>query len=161
MIHPNMATMLGLIATDVRVEQRALQQATSHAVQRSFNAISVDGDTSTNDTVVVLASGLATLTKNQSNTSAASVDADADAGEDTGEAMPLLTRDSPDFPVFQRQLTEFAQDLAKLIVRGMQWCRFCGVVGVLITRMCRWGGRDQVRDRSCAGASITMLMIAR
>ena len=146
MIHPNMATMLGLIATDVRVEQAALQQATSHAVQRSFNAISVDGDTSTNDTVVVLASGLATLTKNQSNTSAASVDADADAGEDTGEAMPLLTRDSPDFPVFQRQLTEFAQELAKLIVRGVWWCCFCfGQCWLNTDELCRIDGEGATK----------------
>jgi len=59
MIHPNMATMLAVVATDAAVEPAALQAALRRAVDRSFNAISVDGDTSTNDTVLVLANGLA------------------------------------------------------------------------------------------------------
>lgn len=59
MIHPNMATMLGLIVTDAAVAPAALRSALRRAVDRSFNAISVDGDTSTNDTVLVLANGLA------------------------------------------------------------------------------------------------------
>src|SRR5690606_18169323 len=59
MIHPNMATLLCAIATDAAIAQPVLQQALSAAVQRSFNRISVDGDTSTNDTVIVLANGLA------------------------------------------------------------------------------------------------------
>jgi glutamate N-acetyltransferase/amino-acid N-acetyltransferase len=59
MIHPNMATMLALIVTDAAVEPAALQAALHRSVDRSFNAISVDGDTSTNDTVLVLANGLA------------------------------------------------------------------------------------------------------
>lgn len=69
MIHPNMgppaprpagpphATMLGVIATDAAVEPAALQSALTYAVDRSFNSISVDGDMSTNDTVVALANG--------------------------------------------------------------------------------------------------------
>jgi glutamate N-acetyltransferase/amino-acid N-acetyltransferase len=59
MIHPNMATMLCFIATDARVEAGFLKGALSHAVDRSFNMISVDGDQSTNDTVLVLANGRA------------------------------------------------------------------------------------------------------
>jgi glutamate N-acetyltransferase/amino-acid N-acetyltransferase len=59
MIHPNMATMLAVIVTDAAVVPAALQAALRRAVERSFNAISVDGDTSTNDTVLVLANGLA------------------------------------------------------------------------------------------------------
>jgi glutamate N-acetyltransferase/amino-acid N-acetyltransferase len=59
MIHPNMATMLAVIVSDAALEPAALHAALRRAVDRSFNAISVDGDTSTNDTVLVLANGLA------------------------------------------------------------------------------------------------------
>ena len=58
MIHPNMATMLLFITTDVNVEPAVLQAALSSVVPATFNQISVDGDTSTNDTVLLLASGL-------------------------------------------------------------------------------------------------------
>ena len=58
MIHPNMATMLLFITTDVKVEPAVLQTALSSVVPATFNQISVDGDTSTNDTVLLLASGL-------------------------------------------------------------------------------------------------------
>ena len=57
MIHPNMATMLGYIATDAAVSQAALQRMLKHAVDRSFNCITVDGDTSTNDALVLMATG--------------------------------------------------------------------------------------------------------
>ena len=59
MIHPNMATMLGFIATDAAISKEALQAALLHATQDTFNMISVDGDTSTNDCVFALANGLA------------------------------------------------------------------------------------------------------
>ncbi|MEZ4717664.1 MAG: bifunctional ornithine acetyltransferase/N-acetylglutamate synthase [Caldilineaceae bacterium] len=59
MIHPDMATMLSVIATDVAIDQPLLQQALNAAVNVSFNRISIDGDTSTNDTVLVLANGVA------------------------------------------------------------------------------------------------------
>ena len=61
MIHPNMATMLGYIATDARIAQPLLQKMVAHAAQRSFNAITVDGDTSTNDSFVLIASGAAEM----------------------------------------------------------------------------------------------------
>ena len=57
MIHPNMATMLAFVMTDANIPAAALQRALRNAVDQSFNAISVDGDTSTNDCVLVLASG--------------------------------------------------------------------------------------------------------
>ncbi len=57
MIHPNMATMLGYIATDAAVSQQALDSIIDHAVNRSFNCITVDGDTSTNDSLILIASG--------------------------------------------------------------------------------------------------------
>ena len=59
MIHPNMATMLGYLTTDAVIGRSALQTALSQAVDRSFNCITVDGDTSTNDTVLCLANGMA------------------------------------------------------------------------------------------------------
>ncbi len=59
MIHPNMATMLGYLTTDAAITRRALQRALTEAVGESFNCISVDGDTSTNDTVLCLANGMA------------------------------------------------------------------------------------------------------
>ena len=59
MIQPNMATMLGLIATDAAVGQDALQYLARHAAEQSFNVITVDGDTSTNDTLVLAATGRA------------------------------------------------------------------------------------------------------
>ncbi len=57
MIHPNMATMLGVLTTDAAVEPSVLQKTLRTAIDQSFNLISVDGDTSTNDTVLLLANG--------------------------------------------------------------------------------------------------------
>ncbi|MCX4307851.1 MAG: bifunctional glutamate N-acetyltransferase/amino-acid acetyltransferase ArgJ [Acetatifactor sp.] len=59
MIHPNMSTMLGFVTTDLAISKELLQEALSEDVKETFNMISVDGDTSTNDTLVVLANGLA------------------------------------------------------------------------------------------------------
>ncbi|NWF74589.1 MAG: bifunctional glutamate N-acetyltransferase/amino-acid acetyltransferase ArgJ [Nitrospirae bacterium] len=59
MIHPNMATMLAYLTTDASIAKSALQQALRLAVNESFNCISVDGDMSTNDTVLCLANGIA------------------------------------------------------------------------------------------------------
>jgi glutamate N-acetyltransferase/amino-acid N-acetyltransferase len=62
MIHPNMATMLGYIFTDIEATPAELERVFRPAVARSFNAISVDGDTSTNDTVLILANGQSGVT---------------------------------------------------------------------------------------------------
>lgn len=59
MIHPNMSTMLGFITTDLAISKELLQEALCEDVQDTFNMISVDGDTSTNDTLIVMANGLA------------------------------------------------------------------------------------------------------
>jgi glutamate N-acetyltransferase/amino-acid N-acetyltransferase len=61
MIHPNMATMLAVVATDAIVRPEVLKRALNSAVRKSFNRISVDGDTSTNDTLIVLANGASGL----------------------------------------------------------------------------------------------------
>ncbi len=63
MIHPNMATMLSFITTDAAIERELLDEILKESIQTSYNMISVDGDTSTNDTVVVLANGMAGNTK--------------------------------------------------------------------------------------------------
>lgn len=59
MIHPNMCTMLGFVTTDAAITKEMLQKALSDSVKDTYNMVSVDGDTSTNDTVVLLANGLA------------------------------------------------------------------------------------------------------
>ncbi len=92
MIHPDMATMLSVIATDAAISQPLLQQALSVAVARSFNRISVDGDTSTNDTVIVLANGM--------------------AGNNE-----IVSADAPDYACFVAALTGLCTDLAQAIVR--------------------------------------------
>ena len=92
MIHPNMATMLATLATDAAISQPLLQEALASAVSRSFNRISVDGDTSTNDTVLVLANGAA------------------------GNAE--ITEKGADYDAFVEALTSASMELAKLIVRN-------------------------------------------
>ncbi len=59
MIHPNMATMLCFLTTDIAIDKMLLQHALSEVVQDTFNMVSVDGDTSTNDTVLLMANGMA------------------------------------------------------------------------------------------------------
>ncbi|MDF9798151.1 glutamate N-acetyltransferase/amino-acid N-acetyltransferase [Catalinimonas alkaloidigena] len=91
MIHPNMATMLAFICTDVAVAPELLQKMVRKAVSTSFNMITVDGDTSTNDMVAVLANGLA---GNQE----------------------IQSEDDPGYNEFMHQLEEMMKHLAKLIV---------------------------------------------
>lgn len=92
MIHPNMATLLGVIATDAPIAPSLLPTLLQNAVNKSFNSITIDGDTSTNDTVAVLANGAA-------------------GGKE------LTSESTEDYTVFQKILTDFATDLAKLVVR--------------------------------------------
>ncbi len=61
MIHPNMATMLGYVATDARVSLPLVKRAVGYAAQHSFNCITVDGDTSTNDSFILIATGKAEM----------------------------------------------------------------------------------------------------
>jgi len=90
MIDPNMATMLCFITTDAKIEKAELQQALSVSVEHSFNRITVDGDMSTNDTVLMLANGR--------------------AGNQT------LRVGTSDFEYFQRALDHVTLSLAKMIV---------------------------------------------
>lgn len=59
MIHPNMCTMLGFVTTDIAISKELLAEALREDVKDTYNMISVDGDTSTNDTVLLLANGMA------------------------------------------------------------------------------------------------------
>jgi glutamate N-acetyltransferase/amino-acid N-acetyltransferase len=70
MIHPNMATMLGYIATDAAIAQPLLQQIVSEAANRSFNCITVDGDTSTNDALMLIATGKSGVSISEANRAA-------------------------------------------------------------------------------------------
>ena len=109
MIHPNMgvlttkkelhATLLSLILTDAPVTPRALRTALGYAADRSFNSISVDGDMSTNDTVLVLANGAAATS-------------DSDVIDIKEGQEPSVA-----FVQFREALTSFAAELAKLVVR--------------------------------------------
>ncbi|KAK7414709.1 Arginine biosynthesis bifunctional protein ArgJ, mitochondrial [Neonectria punicea] len=92
MIAPNMATLLTILATDAPIAPAVMPQVLRHAVDRSFNSITIDGDTSTNDTVALLANGAAGGTEVSSEKSA-------------------------DYEAFQDLLTEFSADLAKYVVR--------------------------------------------
>lgn len=94
MICPNMATLLGFFATDAPVTRLAMAQIVKYAVDRSFNSISVDGDTSTNDTIVAIANGAA---------GGPEIDSTAECAEAFG--------------VLRAEITDFAQQLAQLVVR--------------------------------------------
>lgn len=87
MIHPNMGTMLCFLTTDCEIEKWALMDALKDAVKDSFNMISVDGDTSTNDTCIVLSNGAA--------------------------ENPLITRESEDYSIFLEAIRTVTKDLAK------------------------------------------------
>ncbi|HWU33865.1 MAG TPA: bifunctional glutamate N-acetyltransferase/amino-acid acetyltransferase ArgJ [Methylovorus sp.] len=91
MIHPNMATMLGYVATDAAVSQQALQAIIDYAVNHSFNCITVDGDTSTNDSLILMATGQA------------------------GNAE--ISESSSEFVALRDVMTEVAVELAQAIVR--------------------------------------------
>ena len=87
MIHPNMCTMLAFITTDAVITKDALQKALSEDVGDTYNMISVDGDTSTNDTLLVLANGMA--------------------------ENPEIRENSPEYEAFREALHEINETLAK------------------------------------------------
>ncbi|MGL5206239.1 MAG: bifunctional glutamate N-acetyltransferase/amino-acid acetyltransferase ArgJ [Acidaminococcaceae bacterium] len=90
MIHPNMATMLTFITTDAAIAPDVLKRTVKAVADKSFNMVVVDGDTSTNDSMIVLANGLA-------------------------ENEIIISEDHPDYPVFFEAFLRTAQDLAKMI----------------------------------------------
>ncbi|MGI6280476.1 MAG: bifunctional ornithine acetyltransferase/N-acetylglutamate synthase, partial [Acutalibacteraceae bacterium] len=89
MIHPNMATMLVFLTTDCAISSQMLQKALSADVQNTFNMVSVDGDTSTNDMVVILANGMA--------------------------ENPEITEDGEDFATFMKALNTVTVHLCRCI----------------------------------------------
>jgi glutamate N-acetyltransferase/amino-acid N-acetyltransferase len=91
MIHPNMATMLSFITTDLNISKEMLQKALSSSTETSYNMISVDGDTSTNDMVCVLAHGLA--------------------------GNKEITEENEDYLKFKDALDTINKELAKMIVK--------------------------------------------
>jgi glutamate N-acetyltransferase / amino-acid N-acetyltransferase len=91
MIHPNMATMLGYIATDAALSQPALESMIKYAVNRSFNCITVDGDTSTNDSLVLIATGQS--------------------------GIAVINADAAEYTALRDAITDVAIHLAQAIVR--------------------------------------------
>lgn len=91
MIHPNMATMLAFLTTDVAIDGALLNKAMKESVQTTYNMVSVDGDTSTNDTVVILANGMAGNT--------------------------LIVEENQDYMAFKEALHYVNEKLAKSLVR--------------------------------------------
>jgi glutamate N-acetyltransferase/amino-acid N-acetyltransferase len=91
MIRPDMATMLAFIVTDAAVESAALQKLLSTSVERTFNRITVDGDTSTNDTVILMASGMS--------------------------GAPALAEGVEGFEAFTEAVESICRDLSRMIVR--------------------------------------------
>ena len=91
MIKPNMATMLGYIACDAAVPQPLLEELVKHAANQSFNCITIDGDTSTNDSFILMATG---------------------AGE-----LQVHDAASAEYAALRDVITELAQELAQMIVR--------------------------------------------
>lgn len=89
MIHPNMATLIGVLTTDVSISKELLQEALSESVKHTFNMISVDRDTSTNDSVFLLANGLA--------------------------GNPVITEKNGDYDTFYKALNMVTIRLAKML----------------------------------------------
>lgn len=106
MIHPNMATMLGFLTTDVCIEPPLLDAALREAVADSFNMVSVDGDTSTNDMVSILASGKA--------------------------GNPVIAEKNEDYRTFTDALTQMCMSLARMMAKdgeGATKLLECSVTG--------------------------------
>ncbi|WP_211467936.1 bifunctional glutamate N-acetyltransferase/amino-acid acetyltransferase ArgJ [Collimonas silvisoli] len=91
MIKPNMATMLGFLAIDAKVAQPVLEQMVRQAADRSFNCITIDGDTSTNDSFMLIATGVGELEVNSA--------------------------DSPEYAELAAAVTDISQHLAQMIIR--------------------------------------------
>ena len=106
MIHPNMATMLGFLTTDAAITAPMLQKALKLAVDDTFNMVSVDGDTSTNDMVSIMANGLA--------------------------GNPIIDKDGAEFDLFVQVVKEICTSMAKKIAgdgEGATKLVECTVVG--------------------------------
>lgn len=115
MIHPNMATMLVFITTDIAISHEMLKKALSCDIKDTFNMISVDGDTSTNDTVVILANGMA--------------------------ENAIIDKENEDYLEFCKALNEITTTLCRNIAKDGEGatklleCRVCGAMTELDAKM--------------------------
>ncbi len=106
MIHPDMATLLAFVTTDAAISKGALQASLKRAVSHSFNRVSVDGDTSTNDMLAVMANGAA-------------------------ENEPVNRPEGVDYELFTKALTEVCRDLAIQVARDGEGARKLITIRVL------------------------------
>ena len=113
MIHPNMATMLGYIATDAPVSQVLLQQLVSTAANRSFNCITVDGDTSTNDSLILIATGQSSLPEISDAESAAYAELQAAVTEVAIYLAQAIVRDGEGATKFITVNVQAGRDVAE------------------------------------------------
>ncbi len=115
MIRPNMATMLGFIATDARASLKLVKAAVAHAAKHSFNCITIDGDTSTNDSFMLIASGKADMDE-------------------------LTDARSPEYVALRDAVTAVATELAQAIVRDGE-----GATKFITVRVEAGGSEDECR----------------
>ena len=130
MIHPNMATMLTFLTTDAAIAPDVLKRAVKAAADKSFNMVVVDGDTSTNDSMIVLANGLA-------------------------ENEIILSEEHPDYPAFFEALLACAQYLAKMIARDGE-----GATKFLEVNVCGAATWDEAKTAAMAIAKSPLVKTA-
>ena len=130
MIHPNMATMLGFVATDARVALPLVRKAVTHAADRSFNCVTVDGDTSTNDAFVLIATG--------------------------AQKMPEIDGErSPEYVAWRDGVTAVARELAHAVVRDGE-----GATKFITVRVEGGRGADECRKVAFAVAHSPLVKTA-
>ena len=123
MIHPNMATMLSFITTDANISAEMLQKALRWCVTRSYNMLSVDGDTSTNDTVAILANGLCGNTR--------------------------IETENEDYAVFCRALFKICNHIVRMLAKdgeGATKLVVCEVVGAADEEIARVCAKSVIRS---------------
>lgn len=109
MIHPNMATTLNFVTTDVAISSEMIQKALSEIVKVTYNCLSIDGDTSTNDMVSILANGMA-------------------------ENTPV-TAEGEDYDMFRQALYQVLMTLTKMLAKDGEEHRRCWSVPVAVRRI--------------------------
>jgi glutamate N-acetyltransferase / amino-acid N-acetyltransferase len=130
MIHPDMATMLGFIATDANLPQALMEQALRHAADHSFNAITVDGDTSTNDSLMLIATA-------------------------RSRAAEIIDASSTAYLRFRDALTDVAQRLAHAIIRDGE-----GATKFMTVRVEKGGSIEECRKVAFAIAHSPLVKTA-
>lgn len=113
MIHPNMATLLAIVCTDAKIDGESMNRLLKATVSQSFNSISIDGDTSTNDTLAFFANGAAAPVGSSPIQYSSAKRAPASEGGRRLSAEPQPV----DMIALEKVLSSFLKDLAKLVVR--------------------------------------------